>query len=156
LFQSIGFLLLADQLAVERQVAGDALLAQQLPLALEVPMDLVGGPVPLRAAGRGVPSAVIVQVRIRLGSGLARLAPAPMLTLELPEGATVGELYDSLGASHPELAPALRSALAVLGGSQLERGRPLRHGDEVALLLPVAGGGRSGTPPTPGRSSRWP
>jgi molybdopterin converting factor small subunit len=99
---------------------------------------------------------LIVQVRIRLGSGLAPLAPAPMLTLELPDGATVGELYDSLGARHPELAPALRSALAVLGGSQLERGRPLRHGDEVALLLPVAGGGPSGTPPTARRSSRWP
>jgi molybdopterin converting factor small subunit len=110
----------------------------------------------LRGARGGVPSALIVQVRIRLGSGLARLAPAPLLTLELPEGATVGELYESLGANHPELAPALRSALAVLGGSQLERGRPLRHGDEVALLLPVAGGGPPGKPTTTGRSSRWP
>jgi molybdopterin converting factor small subunit len=63
------------------------------------------------------------------------------LTLELPEGATVGELYDSLGASQPELAPALPAALAVVGGSQVERRRPLRHGEEVALLLPVAGGG---------------
>jgi molybdopterin converting factor small subunit len=82
-----------------------------------------------------------VQVRIRLGSGIARLAPSPLLTLELPEGATLDELYESLGASHPELAPALRSALAVVGGSQVERRRPLRHGDEVALLLPVSGGG---------------
>jgi molybdopterin converting factor small subunit len=96
-----------------------------------------------------------VQVRIRLGSGIARLAPSPLLTLELPEGATIDELYGSLGASHPELAPALRSALAVVGGSQVERRRPLRHGDEVALLLPVSGGG-FGRPPTDRRSSRWP
>ena len=82
-----------------------------------------------------------MQVRIRLGSGIARLAPSPVLTLQLPEGATVAELYASLGASHPELAPALHSALAVVGGSQVERRRPLLHGDEVALLLPVAGGG---------------
>jgi molybdopterin converting factor small subunit len=92
-------------------------------------------------AGRGVPSAPIVQIRIRLGSGISRLAPSPVLTLELPDGATIGELYDSLGVSHPELGPALPSALAVVGGSQVERRRPLRHGDEVALLLPVAGGG---------------
>jgi molybdopterin converting factor small subunit len=78
---------------------------------------------------------------------MARLAPSPVMTLELHEGATVGELYDSLGASHPELAPALRSTLAVVGGSQVERRRPLRHGDEVALLLPAAGGGPPGTPP---------
>ncbi len=96
-----------------------------------------------------------MQVRIRLGSGIARLSPSPLLTLELPEGATIDELYEGLGASHPELAPALRSALAVVGGSQVERRRPLRHGDEVALLLPVSGGGPAG-PPTQRRSSPWP
>jgi molybdopterin converting factor small subunit len=101
--------------------------------------------------------ALIVQVRIRLGSGIARLAPSPMLTLELPEGATVAELYDSLGASHPELAPALRSTLAVVGGSQVERRRPLRHGEEVALLLPVAGGGPDRHPTESlGGAPRWP
>lgn len=63
-----------------------------------------------------------------------------MLTCDLPAGATVDELYASIGARHPELSPVLRSALAVIGGSQVERDRPLCHGDEVALLLPVAGG----------------
>jgi molybdopterin converting factor small subunit len=96
-----------------------------------------------------------VQVRIRLGSGIARLAQSPLLTLELPDGATIEELYESLGASHPELAPALRSALAVVGGSQVERRRPLRHGDEVALLLPVSGGGWQRPPPET-RSFTWP
>ena len=82
-----------------------------------------------------------MQVRIRLGSGIAQFAPSPVLTRELPEGATVGELYDTIGANHPELAPALGSALAVIGGTQVEHRRPLRDGDEVALLLPVSGGG---------------
>ena len=63
-----------------------------------------------------------------------------MLTCDLSPGATVDELYGSISASHPDLAPALRSALAVIGGTQVERHRPLRHGEEVALLLPVAGG----------------
>jgi molybdopterin converting factor small subunit len=81
-----------------------------------------------------------VEVRIRLGIGFARLAPAPMLTLELPDGATVEDLHGRLGRSHPEMAPALPSALAVVGGSQVEHGHALSHGDEVALLIPVAGG----------------
>jgi molybdopterin converting factor small subunit len=81
-----------------------------------------------------------VEVRIRLGSGIARLAPGPMLRLELPDGATVDDLYERLAAGHPELAPALGSALPLLGGVHVERSQALAHGDEVALLTPVAGG----------------
>lgn len=82
----------------------------------------------------------VVEVRIRLGNGIARFAPAPTLRVELPDGATVAELYDRLADTHPELAPALRSALPVVQGAHVERVRPLAHGEEVALLSPVAGG----------------
>jgi molybdopterin converting factor small subunit len=94
-------------------------------------------------------------VRIRLGSGLSRLAHAPLLSLELPDGATVGDVYDQLTAAQPELAPALRSALPVRAGEHVGRGEALRHGDEVALLLPVAGGD-VGHPAGPGGSAALP
>lgn len=81
-----------------------------------------------------------MEVRIRLGRGIARFAPAPMLTLELADGATVEDLYVSLARSHPDLVPALRSALPVVQGAHVERERALAHGEEVALLSPVAGG----------------
>jgi molybdopterin converting factor small subunit len=89
---------------------------------------------------RNIDPADIVEVRIRLGTGLARLAPAPMLTLALPDGATVNDLFVRLGTNNPELAPALRSALPVIQGSHVERGRALSRGDEVALLTPLSGG----------------
>jgi molybdopterin converting factor small subunit len=79
-------------------------------------------------------------VRIRLGSSLARFAPAPLLKLELPEGATVEDVYASLTNATPELASALASALPVLGGVHVERSRTLSPGEEIALLTPVAGG----------------
>jgi molybdopterin converting factor small subunit len=79
-------------------------------------------------------------VRIRLASSLARLAPAPLLQVEVPSGATVGDLYDRLARAAPELAPALGSALPVVQGQHVERDRALGPGDEVALLTPVAGG----------------
>ena len=79
-------------------------------------------------------------VRIRLGSNLARFAPAPLLRVELPAGATIGDLYDSLAGSSPELGPALVSALPVLDGEHVERDRALADGQEIALLTPVAGG----------------
>jgi molybdopterin converting factor small subunit len=63
-----------------------------------------------------------------------------MLRLELPNGATVEDLYDRLASSAPSLAPALPSALALVKGEHVERERTLSHGEEVALLTPVAGG----------------
>lgn len=79
-------------------------------------------------------------VRIRLGSSLARLAPAPLLRIELPGDATVEDLYDRLALSAPDLAPALASAVAVVEGVHVDRSRTLAPGQEVALLTPVAGG----------------
>jgi molybdopterin synthase catalytic subunit len=79
-------------------------------------------------------------VRIRLGSSLARFAPAPLLKLELPAGATIEDLFAGLADSTPELGPALASALPVVGGAHVERSRTLSPGEEIALLTPVAGG----------------
>lgn len=81
-----------------------------------------------------------MEVRIRLGNGIARFAPAPLLTLELPEGATVAQACTRLGAENPELAPVLSCALPVIAGTHADRDHALRPGDELALLAPVSGG----------------
>ena len=81
-----------------------------------------------------------MHVRVRLGAGLSRLADAPLLSMDLAEGARVEDLLAALGSEQPALAPALTSALPVVAGTQVERGRPLHAGDEVALLIPIAGG----------------
>ncbi len=81
-----------------------------------------------------------LQVRVRLGAGLARLSAAPLLTVELADGATVDELNARLSDTQPEIAPALRSALPVVGGEHVPRDRRLADRDQVALLLPVSGG----------------
>ena len=82
----------------------------------------------------------MVRVRVRRGGGLARLAAAPRLSIELGEDATVDDLRAALAEREPRLAPALPAALTVVGGEQAERYRPLAAGDEVAFLIPVAGG----------------
>ncbi len=79
-------------------------------------------------------------VRVRLGAGLARLADAPLLSVDLDDGATVADLFDRLGSVAPGVTPALPSVLPVVAGEHAEASRPLRPGDEVALLMPVSGG----------------
>jgi molybdopterin converting factor small subunit len=82
----------------------------------------------------------IMRIRVRLGAGLSRFADAPLLSIDLADGARVDDLLAELGAGQPALAPALRSALPVIAGAHVEREQRLRDGDEVALLIPVAGG----------------
>jgi molybdopterin converting factor small subunit len=79
-------------------------------------------------------------VRVRLGHGVARLGPAPILSLELAPGATVGDACARLSADHPALAPALPYALTIVGGSQVAASHRLAPGDELALVMPLSGG----------------
>jgi len=81
-----------------------------------------------------------VRIRVRLGAGLNRFAEAPLLSIDLAEGSSVDDLLAALGAQQPSLEPALRSALPVVAGTHAEREQRLEPGDEVALLIPVAGG----------------
>ena len=81
-----------------------------------------------------------MRVKVRLGAGLSRFADAPLLSVDLEEGSSVEDLLTALGAQQPSLAPALPSALPVVAGTHVEREQRLRPGDEVALLIPVAGG----------------
>jgi molybdopterin converting factor small subunit len=81
-----------------------------------------------------------MRVRVRLGAGLSRFADAPQLSVDLADGASVDDLLAALGSQQPSLAPALPSVLPVLAGTHVEREQRLEPGDEVALLIPVAGG----------------
>jgi molybdopterin converting factor small subunit len=62
------------------------------------------------------------------------------MSIDLAEGASVDDLLAALGAQQPSLEPALPSVLPVVGGTHVERDERLQAGDEVALLIPVAGG----------------
>ncbi len=85
-------------------------------------------------------SVTTMQVRVRMSAQLARLADAPLVTLDLDEGATVDDALARLRSVAPAVANALPSALPVIAGEHAERSRLLRAGDEVALLLPISGG----------------
>jgi molybdopterin converting factor small subunit len=78
--------------------------------------------------------------RVHLFARARDLAGAASVTLELPAGATVGDLRRRLAETSPALAGLLaRSALAA-GGEFAGDEVVLGEGVEIALLPPVSGG----------------
>ncbi len=77
----------------------------------------------------------VIHVRVRLFASLRELAGRREQALDLPDGATVADVWPALrlGAPPPGLAHAVNRGY-------VEHSAPLRDGDEVALIPPVSGG----------------
>jgi molybdopterin synthase catalytic subunit/molybdopterin converting factor small subunit len=67
---------------------------------------------------------------------------ASATTLELPEGASVGDLLDLVG-ERQNAVPALRGIAVSVNAEYATANHLLRDGDEVGLLPPVSGGSDS-------------
>jgi molybdopterin converting factor subunit 1 len=79
-------------------------------------------------------------VKVRLFARAKDLAGTDLITVDVPEGATVADLRRRLAALHPALAGLLqRSALAV-NDEFADEAMTLPPRAEVALLPPVSGG----------------
>ena len=81
-----------------------------------------------------------MKVRVRLFGRAKDLVGASSVTLDLPNGATVGQLRRRLAEEQPPLAALLgRSALAV-NDEFADEETTLTPDADVALLPPVSGG----------------
>ena len=58
----------------------------------------------------------------------------------MPEGSTLGELFQELTVRFPKLGPMQRCALMAVGVEYRDRNYKLQEGDEVSLFPPVQGG----------------
>ncbi len=64
----------------------------------------------------------------------------PSMPVELTEPATVADLRRALEAAHPAFGRFGRRAMVAVNEAYAREGDPVRSGDAVALLPPVAGG----------------
>lgn len=81
-----------------------------------------------------------ISVRVRLFARYAELAGRDDLTVELPAPATVADVVAAARAVLHD-APWLPSRpLCALNHAHALHGHPVRDGDELAFLPPVAGG----------------
>jgi molybdopterin converting factor subunit 1 len=81
-----------------------------------------------------------MQVRVRLFASLREAVGREWLSLGLPEGASVEEVWRQLSGEHPALLPSRNSLSAAVNRRYSSFEAPLRDGDEVVFIPPVSGG----------------
>lgn len=81
-----------------------------------------------------------MQITVRVNGILVQKLGSARLSISLPPKATVHDLQQQLQQTHPHAAAELARAVAVVGGVHQSSTAVLQAGQEVALLMPVAGG----------------
>ncbi|MEY4691448.1 MAG: hypothetical protein RIT19_1773 [Verrucomicrobiota bacterium] len=79
-------------------------------------------------------------IPVTFWSYFADLAGRAEMKVELPDGATVGQLLEAVYRDHPVLADLRRSTLIAVGVEYQDASHVLNGGDQVSLFPPVQGG----------------
>jgi molybdopterin synthase catalytic subunit len=80
------------------------------------------------------------RVNIRLFAGLHDMVGKRDLVMELPDGATIGQLRDRLGEEYPIVQALLPTLVCAVDEEYVPAEHVLAEGDRVALIPPVSGG----------------
>lgn len=86
----------------------------------------------------------MIRVRVRLFAVQRELAGTRALTVELADGATVGDAWAAVAALHPLLAPGRPYLRFARNAAYARPDTVLADGDEVAMIPPVSGGAGPG------------
>ena len=81
-----------------------------------------------------------MRVKVCFYSYFKDLAGCAATTEELPEGSTLGGLFERLTGRFPRLAAMEKATLMAVGVEYQEQSCVLKEGDEVSLFPPVQGG----------------
>ena len=80
-----------------------------------------------------------IAISLRFFGALSESVSGEILTRELPEGRTLGDLRRALVQEHPD-EPRLAICMIAVNAEYRDEATPLRDGDEVAMIPPVSGG----------------
>jgi len=81
-----------------------------------------------------------MQFDVRLFALYRERAGSSVVTVDVPEGATVGVLTAAVRAMYPRLAPPEVRIVAAVNAEYADDHQALNSGDEVCLIPPVSGG----------------
>jgi molybdopterin synthase catalytic subunit len=81
-----------------------------------------------------------MKVRLLFFAVLRDIAGTGETELELAEGTTAQDVWESLRAAHPQLAGYAQPPMTAVNEEYASAQTVLREGDELAFIPPVAGG----------------
>ena len=81
-----------------------------------------------------------MQLTVRLFAMLKEAQRSDRITVELPAGATAGELRAAIARGYPALAPLLKSSRVTAALKFVSDTQVLDGAKEIALIPPVSGG----------------
>ena len=81
-----------------------------------------------------------MKISVRYFAHLRERLRKEVESVELSDGATVGDLLTQLAAAEPLILASRRSVQVAVNMEFAPQSTPLKDGDEVALIPPVAGG----------------
>lgn len=81
-----------------------------------------------------------MQLEVRLFALYRERAGSSVVTVDVPDDATVGALSDAVRAMHPRLAPPEVRIVVAVNAEYADDDQALKPGDEVCLIPPVSGG----------------
>ncbi len=81
-----------------------------------------------------------MQISVRLSAALAQIIGAARLQVMAPDVATVDDVRQALLTTYPALATRLPHAVAIVSGQHAAPTDAVLANQEVAFLMPVAGG----------------
>ena len=81
-----------------------------------------------------------MRVRIRYFAGLREATKIEGEPLDLPDGATAGDVRALLGERYPALARLLPPCAVAVNRAYVAADAPLHNGDELVFIPPVGGG----------------
>ena len=89
---------------------------------------------------RSPPSFLVVKVQVFLFARYREAVGRDRVDVDVPDGATVEEVWRALANSHPVLSRYRPHTLFAIGNEYVDTGRAVRPGDELACFPPVSGG----------------
>lgn len=82
----------------------------------------------------------MMQIHVHLFAAYREAVGAKTVSLEVPDGATPGDVWRTLAQQHERLGLFSQTVVCAVNGDYGSLNVPLQAGDEVAFLPPVAGG----------------
>ncbi len=88
------------------------------------------------------------EITVTFFAALREIAGTPRITLEIPEGTTVGQLKQMLLERYPDLAPSFHNIVTSINDITAEDEETIPDRAHVALFHPIAGGAGDAAFPT--------